>query len=134
MYQQRPLAASRAGILPGLQASPSALPKDVIRIVRSVSLDSDDVQVVQPDPRLTGLLQRRLIMEAMTTPPRRHLASSPFRREPEPTIEHYELNDLVSHDSYGMGRVIQLQTAAVVVDFGSQTVRVPSPFHKMAKL
>jgi len=70
----------------------------------------------------------------MTTPVRRHLASSPFRPEPEPTIEQYALNDLVSHDSYGLGRVVQLQAAAVVVDFGSQTVRVPSPFHKMAKL
>ena len=70
----------------------------------------------------------------MTTQGRRHLSSSPFRREPEPTIEQYELNDLVSHDTYGLGRVTQLQTGAVVVDFGSQTLRVPSPFHKMARL
>lgn len=70
----------------------------------------------------------------MTTPVRRHLASSPFRPEPEPTIERYVLNDLVSHDSYGMGRVTQIETAAVVVDFGSQTVRVTSPFHRMARL
>jgi hypothetical protein len=70
----------------------------------------------------------------MTTPVRRHLASSPFRQEPEPTIEQYELNDLVSHDSYGMGRVTHVEAAAVTVDFGSQTVRVPKPFAKMGKL
>lgn len=41
---------------------------------------------------------------------------------------------MVSHDSYGMGRVIQVETAAVTVDFRSQTVRIPSPFYKMSKL
>jgi hypothetical protein len=70
----------------------------------------------------------------MKTPVRRHLAASPFRPDPEPTIERYELHDLVSHDSYGMGRVIQVENAAVTVDFGAQTVRVTSPFHKMARL
>jgi hypothetical protein len=72
----------------------------------------------------------------MTTPagPRRHLASSPFQPDPEPTIEQYEVDDLVSHDAYGMGRVIQVEAAAVTVDFRSQTVRIMSPFHKMARL
>jgi hypothetical protein len=73
-------------------------------------------------------------MEAMTTPARRHLASSPFKPAPEPTIETYELNDLVSHDSYGMGRVIQVESAAVTVDFGARTVRITTPFHKMSRL
>jgi hypothetical protein len=70
----------------------------------------------------------------MSTPTRRHLATSPFRQEPEPTIEQYALHDLVNHDSYGMGRVVQVEEAAVTVDFGSQTVRIRSPFAKMAKL
>jgi hypothetical protein len=72
----------------------------------------------------------------MTTPAarRRHLASSPFQPDPEPTIEQYDLNDLVSHDSYGVGRVIELEAAAVTVDFRSQTVRIPSPYLKMARL
>jgi hypothetical protein len=70
----------------------------------------------------------------MTTSARRHLASSPFKPDPEPTIEQYALDDLVSHDSYGLGRVIQVEGAAVTVDFRSQTVRVKSPFHKMARL
>jgi hypothetical protein len=73
------------------------------------------------------------MMEAMSTPParRRHLASSPFRPDPEPTIEQYTVDDLVSHDSYGMGRVVHVDATAVTVDFGAQTVRVKSPFEKM---
>jgi hypothetical protein len=33
-----------------------------------------------------------------------------------------------------MGRVIQVEAAAVTVDFRSQKVRITSPFHKMALL
>ena len=72
----------------------------------------------------------------MTTParPRRHLASSPFQPDPEPVIEEFAVDDLVSHGSYGMGRVVNVEGAAVTVDFRSQTVRVPSPFRKMSRL
>jgi hypothetical protein len=49
-------------------------------------------------------------------------------------IEQYAVNDLVSHDSYGMGRVIQVEAAAVTVDFNPKTVRITSPFHKLARL
>ena len=66
--------------------------------------------------------------------PRRHLASSPFRPDPVAIIERYEMGDLVSHDSYGMGRVISAEAEAVTVDFGTQTVRITSPFHKMSRL
>ena len=76
------------------------------------------------------------MLDTMTTSagPRRHLATSPFRPDPEPIIEQYAVNDLVSHDSYGMGRVIQVEVAAVTVDFRPQTVRIPSPVHKMSRL
>jgi hypothetical protein len=72
----------------------------------------------------------------MTTPARarRHLASSPFQPDPEPTIEQYAVDDRVSHDSYGMGRVVHVDASAVTVDFRSQTVRIPSPFRKMSRL
>ena len=66
--------------------------------------------------------------------PRRHLATSPFQPDPEPTIEQYAINDLVSHDSYGMGRVIHVEATAVTVDFRPQTVRVVSPFRKMTRI
>lgn len=64
----------------------------------------------------------------------RHLASSPFRPDPEPIVPEFEVADLVNHDAHGMGRVTHVDASAVMVDFGAQTVRVPHPFHKMAKL
>jgi len=72
----------------------------------------------------------------MSTKParRRHLASSPFQPHPQPVIEKFERGDLVSHDSYGMGRVVGAEAAAVTVDFRNQTVRITSPFAKMSKL
>jgi hypothetical protein len=64
----------------------------------------------------------------------RHLASSPFQPDPEPTIELYDMDDMVSHDAYGMGRVVGVESDAVTVDFRNQTVRVRSPYSKMSKL
>lgn len=72
----------------------------------------------------------------MTTSParRRHHATSPFQPDPEPVIEQFEPGDLVNHDSYGMGRVIGTEMNAVTVDFGTQMVRITSPFRKLAIL
>jgi hypothetical protein len=74
----------------------------------------------------------------MSTPagarPRRHLASSPFSPTPAPIIEQYAIDDLVSHDSYGMGRVVGKDAGAVTVDFGARVVRIVSPFQKMTHL
>jgi hypothetical protein len=73
----------------------------------------------------------------MTTrpgPKRRHLASSPFKPEPELVIETFGVGDRVSHDSYGVGRVVTTESAAVTVDFGSRTVRIASPFQKLEHL
>ena len=49
-------------------------------------------------------------------------------------ILQFELDDLVSHDSYGMGRIVSVEPAAVTVDFRPQIVRITSPFRGMAKL
>jgi hypothetical protein len=65
---------------------------------------------------------------------RRHLATSPFREAPEPQIEQFSMSDTVCHDAYGVGRVISLEEAAVTVDFGTQKVRITSPFRKMTRL
>jgi predicted 2-oxoglutarate/Fe(II)-dependent dioxygenase YbiX len=67
---------------------------------------------------------------------RRHLSSSPFKPPPEdPPPERYELGDLVTHDKYGLGRVILVEgDASVVVDFATKKVRVTTPFARMTKL
>ncbi|WP_211198987.1 hypothetical protein [Phytoactinopolyspora limicola] len=65
---------------------------------------------------------------------RRHLASSPFLPQSEPVIEQFVLGDRVSHETYGVGRVMGQEADAVTVDFGTRTVRVASPFRKMERL
>jgi hypothetical protein len=49
-------------------------------------------------------------------------------------IETFEVDDRVSHDSYGVGRVLDVEAGAVTVDFGSKTVRIVSPFNKLEHL
>jgi hypothetical protein len=73
-------------------------------------------------------------MTTRPVPSRRHLATSPFKPEPEPVIETFEVENRVSHDSYGVGRVISTEASAVTVDFGSKTVRIVSPYTKLEKL
>jgi hypothetical protein len=83
-----------------------------------------------PTSRLGGAYS-----EAMATSSgRRHLASSPFKPKVELPIENFESDDLVSHDSYGVGRVVSVEADAVTVNFRDQTVRVSSPYRKMTKL
>ncbi|MFC5179168.1 CarD family transcriptional regulator [Nocardioides taihuensis] len=70
-----------------------------------------------------------------TTPARpRRLASSPFQPDPEPVIEEFEVGELVSHDTHGVGRVVGVEAGAVTVDFRPKVVRVTSPYAKMGKL
>ena len=73
-------------------------------------------------------------MNSRSVAQRRHLPSSPFNAQPEPTIEQFAVGDRVAHDAYGLGRIVGEESAAVAVDFGSHRVRVPSPFHKLTKL
>jgi len=86
-------------------------------------------------PRFVARREQGILGE-VTTPARsrRHLASSPFVPDPEPAIEVYAVGDLVSHDSYGLGRVTHVEAAAVTVDFQSQMLRITSPYRKMVKL
>jgi len=67
---------------------------------------------------------------------RRHLPSSPFKPPPEASpVERYELDDLVTHDKYGLGRVVLVEgDTAVVVDFAPRKVRITTPFARMTKL
>lgn len=77
------------------------------------------------------------ILAVMTTrpgPARPHLATSPFKPQPEPLIERFAVGDRVSHDRYGLGRVTGAESSAVMVDFQTRKVRVASPYRKMKKL
>jgi predicted 2-oxoglutarate/Fe(II)-dependent dioxygenase YbiX len=67
---------------------------------------------------------------------RRHLSTSPFKPPSEdPPVERFELGDLVTHDKYGLGRVILVEgDTAVVVDFTPRKVRITAPFARMIRL
>jgi hypothetical protein len=50
-------------------------------------------------------------------------------------VERYELDDLVTHEKYGLGRVVLVEgDTAVVVDFAPRKVRILTPFARMVKL
>jgi hypothetical protein len=67
---------------------------------------------------------------------RRYLSTSPFAPKPaEPPAEQYAAQDQVTHDKYGLGRVVLVEDeTAVVVDFGSRQVRILTPCAKLTKL
>lgn len=47
----------------------------------------------------------------------------------------YTVGERVSHDSYGLGRVVKLEgNTAVNVDFGTHTERIPLPSRKLFPL
>ncbi|MFJ6705805.1 MULTISPECIES: hypothetical protein [unclassified Streptomyces] len=73
----------------------------------------------------------------MTKPaaPKRHLPTSPFKAPVVPVPKHFAVGDQVTHDVYGLGRVIGVEDGtAALVDFGSAQMRILSPYAKMTKL
>ena len=76
------------------------------------------------------------LMNSASAGNRHHLPSSPFKPPPEaPPVERFELNDRVTHDKYGLGRVLLVEgDAAVVVDFSPMRVRIMAPFARMTRL
>ena len=66
---------------------------------------------------------------------KRHLPTSPFRAPVAPALKHFAAGDRVSHDMYGLGRVVGVEDGiAALVDFGSTQMRILSPYTKMTKL
>jgi hypothetical protein len=67
---------------------------------------------------------------------RRFLPTSPFKPPPvAPPAEQFDVQDQVTHDKYGLGRVVSVEDdTALVVDFGTQKVRITTPCAKLTKL
>lgn len=84
--------------------------------------------------RCGGLPTR--ILERMSPSParRRHLPNSPFAAPVEPVIEVFELDDRVTHDAYGLGRIVSVEAEAVTVDFSGRRLRITSPYPKLTGL
>ena len=67
---------------------------------------------------------------------RRLLPTSPFGAEPPgPPAELFAEQDQVTHDKYGLGRVVSVENdATLVIDFGACRMRITTPCSKLAKL
>jgi hypothetical protein len=76
------------------------------------------------------------VMKPARVATRRILPTSPFNAQPaDPPAEEFAVSDQVTHDKYGLGRVILVEDdEAVVVDFNSRQVRIMWPFSKLTKL
>ncbi|NGN65785.1 hypothetical protein G5C51_18025 [Streptomyces sp. A7024] len=73
-------------------------------------------------------------MTKRSAPPR-HLATSPFAAPVVPEVKDFALGDRVSHDRYGLGRIVGVEDGtAMLVDFGSRQARIVSPYNGMEKL
>jgi hypothetical protein len=66
---------------------------------------------------------------------RRYLPGSPFNTPPVVRpVKEFAVQDQVTHDRYGLGRVISTDENSVLVDFGTQQERISAPYTKLTKL
>ena len=74
-------------------------------------------------------------MKAHRAASRRYLPGSPFQA---PALvrpaETFVVHDQVTHDEYGLGVILGVEDAAVLVDFRPQQRRIPLPCAKLTKL
>jgi hypothetical protein len=109
-----------------------------------------DFRVLQPagqpcalrGSRLDRLAQRArragrilVMMKPARAVTRRYLPGSPFNTpRATPPVKQFAMQDLVTHDRYGLGRVISVEETAVLVDFGTAQERISTPYAKMTRL
>ena len=76
-----------------------------------------------------------VVMKTARAATRRYLPTSPFAPPVVPPVGQFAMQDQVTHDKYGLGRVIGVEDdAALVIDFGSCQVRIMTPFAKLTRL
>ena len=75
-------------------------------------------------------------MKATPAATRRFLPTSPFKPPPAaPPAEQFAVQDQVTHDKYGLGRVMSIEDdTTLIIDFGTQKVRITTPCAKLTKL
>ena len=83
-------------------------------------------------------LPRRILNVMKQSAARRHLPNSPFNRPAQeaPPVECFDVGDRVSHDQFGLGRVLAVEgdNDAVLIDFSGRQGRILSPYSKLVKL
>jgi hypothetical protein len=77
-----------------------------------------------------------MMMKPARAATRRVLPTSPFGPAPAaPPAEQFAEQDQVTHDKYGLGRVVTVQDdTTLVIDFGADRMRITMPCAKLAKL
>lgn len=84
---------------------------------------------------MRGFAGRRRILRVVTSRPRKRPPGSPFRDPVARPVKVFAVDDRVTHDQCGLGRVVSVEEGfAVTVAFSSQTVRVTAPFDQLHKL
>ncbi len=74
-------------------------------------------------------------MEPARAGTRRHFPTSPFKTAPAPPAEQFAEQDQVTHDKYGLGRVVGVEgDTALIIEFGTRQVRIMTPCAKLTKL
>jgi hypothetical protein len=63
------------------------------------------------------------------------LPASPFKASTEQPVEKFNIDDRITHDRHGVGRVVLLESDRVVhVAFGSEVRRIALPNPKVTRL
>ena len=87
--------------------------------------------------RLRPIAGRSIIvgMKPARAATRRYLPGSPFNTPPVVRpVKEFAAGDQVTHDRYGLGRVLSADESGVFVDFGTQQERIAAPYSKLTKL
>ena len=86
---------------------------------------------------LTSFTRGRILvlMKPARAVTRRHLPGSPFNTPPSTRpVKQFAMQDLVTHDQYGLGRVISVEETAVLVDFRTVQEWISMPYARMTRL
>jgi hypothetical protein len=77
-----------------------------------------------------------VVKPSRAKPARRYLPGSPFNvPEVDSPVETFAVGDLVTHDKYGLGRVIGVEDETLIlIDFGTHRLRILLPCAKLIKL
>jgi hypothetical protein len=100
-------------------------------------LPADGIKPLPPEGNQRGGLAHT--REEMTPPraaSRRYFPTSPFKPPPAPPpADVFAVQDQVTHDKYGLGRVMSIEDGtSVVIDFHTHRVRILTPYARLTKL
>lgn len=76
------------------------------------------------DADISGAVAHTGLMRPRQPSSRPRPANSPFHAEKAPERPDFAVDDRVTHDRHGLGRIVRLDGDRVDVRFGSQTVSV----------